>query len=210
MLGSSISALVATLLLGGSFAGIPRVSQCAAGQAGQTIMGSGFIVLGFAFVRMSRLVFNFMEGAMPQSQVPYIGLTLCILSAFSVLGISLAPISRFETEATLDEMTCILFLSFALLCVILHLGVMRTEWSAAVPLDSPLSQWQSLLVGLGTFASVAFVLLRPFPYSSVRAFLEWISMLLLCVYMYSVRNKITDDVVLKRPRVNDLGVKAVV
>eukprot|EP00299_Pterocystis_sp_00344_P007714 c2625_g1_i1.p1 GENE.c2625_g1_i1~~c2625_g1_i1.p1 ORF type:complete len:250 (-),score=41.45 c2625_g1_i1:67-816(-) len=208
LLGASLLALLLTIVLGHSTTTFPRIVQCGTKSPESFILGLGFVGLGGFFVRMSRLAFNFISGSLPDSQASHLSLALCILCAFSAFGIAVAPLSKFETPATLDEMLCILCLAFSLLCVLLHLAALRNDSSSSQSESIP--SWKSLLVGVGVVAAVASVSLRFTQLDVVRSALEWVCLLTLGFYMGSMSDKITDDVVRNRPRITERDAKAVV
>jgi len=203
MLASSIVswALAASL---GHVTGIPRISQCGVIQPERTVLGLGYVLVGFSFVRLSRLVHWFMIGALPESQhFRYLALSLSLLCGFTSLGIAVAPFSFDEDETSLDELTCVLFLSFSLLCLLIHIALQT--------FDTPLGKIQSALVICGVLFAVLFVALKVAGWDkNIRAALEWLCVFSLCGYMFTVHSEVRDDVSHKQPRVSADTMKSVV
>lgn len=212
LLGPALLALLFTIVLGHATTSLPRIGDCGTKAPESLILGFGFAGLGGFLVRMSRLSFNFIEGALPDSNVSHLSLSLCILCAFSVFGISLSPLSKYDTPEKsaqiLDELSCILCLSLSLLCVLIHLAALRTDSHNSQ--EESIPSWKSVLVGVGVISASAFIALRATSFLTVRSGLEWTCLISLGWYLGSMGDKITDDVVRKRPRIAERDAKTIV
>lgn len=194
LLGTSLAALLVGVVYG-HIQTIPRISECGVQSPERNILGFGFLIVGLSFTRMARLVFGTVEQAIDEPSIAHVTLSLCILCAFSCLGIAVAPLSNYEDETTLDEMTCVLFLSLALLCSIIQLAIRGNAFQAG-------------LVVAGVLSAMGFVLLKVVGFREVRSLLEWVCLVLLCGYLITAKDVISDEYIQKKPRVSELDQKS--